>query len=103
MFVRAYLRASTTEQDATRAKDQLKAFATERGLTVRRLVCRKRERREAEPSRTVPPLADAHPGDILLVEQLDRLSRLTATDWKRLKAELTARRLRVVALGSGLN
>jgi DNA invertase Pin-like site-specific DNA recombinase len=37
-------------------------------------------------------------GDILLVEQVDRLSRLTASDWEALKAELTAKRLRVVAL-----
>ena len=43
-------------------------------------------------------LSDARPGDILLVEQVDRLSRLTATDWERLKSELAARRVRVVAL-----
>jgi DNA invertase Pin-like site-specific DNA recombinase len=43
-------------------------------------------------------LADAHAGDILLVEQVDRLSRLTAADWDTLKAELTAKRIRVVAL-----
>jgi len=43
-------------------------------------------------------LADSQPGDILLVEQDDRLSRLTAADWERLKAELTTRRVRVVAL-----
>jgi hypothetical protein len=35
-------------------------------------------------------LGDAHPGDVLLVEQVDRLSRLTAADWERLKADLTA-------------
>ncbi|MDG2571180.1 recombinase family protein, partial [Vibrio parahaemolyticus] len=34
----------------------------------------------------------------LLIEQVDRLSRLTASDWERLKAELTARHVRVVAL-----
>ena len=34
MFVRAYLRASTDEQDANRAREQLKAFAAERGLHV---------------------------------------------------------------------
>jgi hypothetical protein len=34
MFVRAYLRASTDEQDASRARDQLQAFAAERGLTI---------------------------------------------------------------------
>jgi DNA invertase Pin-like site-specific DNA recombinase len=38
------------------------------------------------------------PTDILLVEQVDRLSRLTAADWEKLKAELTARHIRVVAL-----
>jgi DNA invertase Pin-like site-specific DNA recombinase len=35
---------------------------------------------------------------VLLVEQVDRLSRLTTDDWRRLKAELTARSVRVVAL-----
>ncbi|HEX8885187.1 MAG TPA: recombinase family protein [Noviherbaspirillum sp.] len=32
-------------------------------------------------------LADCQPGDILLIEQLDRLSRLNADDWGKLKAE----------------
>jgi DNA invertase Pin-like site-specific DNA recombinase len=43
-------------------------------------------------------LSDARPGDILLIEQVDRLSRLTAADWEKLKAELAARHVRVVAL-----
>jgi Resolvase, N terminal domain len=43
-------------------------------------------------------LADGHAGDILLVEQVDRLSRLTAADWNALKAQLAAKRIRVVAL-----
>ena len=34
MFVRAYLRASTDEQDANRAREELKAFAAGRGLSV---------------------------------------------------------------------
>ena len=34
----------------------------------------------------------------MLVEQVDRLSRLTTGDWEKLKTELTARRVRVVAL-----
>ena len=43
-------------------------------------------------------LADAEPGDILLFEQVDRLSRLTDGDWQKLKAELAAKHIRVVAL-----
>lgn len=34
MFVRAYLRASTDEQDATLARAPLDAFAAERGLQI---------------------------------------------------------------------
>ncbi|MEL7527480.1 MAG: recombinase family protein [Pseudomonadota bacterium] len=37
-------------------------------------------------------------GDILLTEQVDRLSRLNAEDWKRLKEEIYKRRIKVVAL-----
>jgi DNA invertase Pin-like site-specific DNA recombinase len=33
-YVRAYLRASTDEQDANRARDQVKSFATERRLEI---------------------------------------------------------------------
>ncbi len=34
MFVRAYLRASTSDQDANRTRQTLDAFATERDLKV---------------------------------------------------------------------
>jgi DNA invertase Pin-like site-specific DNA recombinase len=43
-------------------------------------------------------LLDAHPGDILLIEQVDRLSRLNGADWDRLRADLKAKHVRVVAL-----
>src|SRR5580692_641186 len=97
-YVRAYLRASTDEQDATRARDQLKAFASERGLTIVSWYIENESGAKLARPELFKLLADAHEGDVLLVEQVDRLSRLTAADWQRLKAELTARRLRVVAL-----
>ena len=43
-------------------------------------------------------IADSRPGDVLLVEQVDRLSRLTAADWQKLRAELDRKQIRVVAL-----
>lgn len=43
-------------------------------------------------------LHDSQPGDILLVEQVDRLSRLTENDWRRLRTEIETRQVRVVAL-----
>ena len=98
MFVRGYLRASTSEQDASRAKDQLKAFAAERGLKVAAWYVENESGTKLARPELFLLLADSQPGDILLVEQVDRLSRLTAADWERLKADLTARRVRVVAL-----
>ena len=98
MFVRAYLRASTVEQDATRARKALDAFAAERGL---RIAARYVEH-ESGAKLTRPELfrllADCQPGDVLLVEQVDRLSRLTSTDWQKLRAEIDAKQVRIVAL-----
>ncbi|UJX02173.1 recombinase family protein (plasmid) [Vibrio parahaemolyticus] len=34
MFIRAYLRASTTDQDAERAKNELQAFAHEHNVRI---------------------------------------------------------------------
>jgi DNA invertase Pin-like site-specific DNA recombinase len=98
LFVRAYLRASTSEQDAHRARDQLKAFAAERGLSVASWYVENESGAKLARPELFRLLTDASPGDVLLVEQVDRLSRLVAADWERLKAELTARRVRVVAL-----
>ena len=98
MFVRAYLRASTNEQDASRARGQLKAFAAERGLRVAAWYVENESGAKLARPELFRLIADAEPGDVLLVEQVDRLSRLTAADWHRLKADLTARQLRVVAL-----
>jgi DNA invertase Pin-like site-specific DNA recombinase len=98
MFVRAYLRASTDEQDANRAKDQLKAFVAERGLKIAACYVENESGAKLARPELFRLIADSQPGDILLVEQVDRLSRLTAADWERLKVELAARRLHVVAL-----
>jgi DNA invertase Pin-like site-specific DNA recombinase len=97
-YVRAYLRASTSEQDATRARDQLKAFAGERGLEIVAWYTENESGAKLARPELFRLLADAHDGDILLVEQVDRLSRLADRDWQKLKAELEARHIRVVAL-----
>src|SRR3954470_21621413 len=98
MFVRAYLRASTDEQDAARAKDQLKAFAAERGLKIAGWYAENESGAKLARPELFRLLNDAQPGDVLLIEQVDRLSPLTTGDWDKLKAELAARQVRVVAL-----
>ena len=97
-FIRAYLRASTDEQDANRARQQVQAFATERGMQIAAWYVENESGATLTRPELFRLLSDAHPGDILLVEQVDRLGRLKAEDWERLKAELAARRVRVVAL-----
>src|ERR1700737_5436751 len=97
-FIRAYLRASTDEQDAARARNQVEAFAAERGMQIASWYLETESGATLARPELFRLLADTHPGDVLLIEQVDRLSRLNTADWERLKAELTARRVRVVAL-----
>ena len=98
MFVRAYLRASTSEQDANRAREQLKAFAAEHGLKIAACYVENESGAKLARPELFRLLEDAEPGDILLTENVDRLSRLTAADWEKLKAAMAAKRIRVVAL-----
>ncbi len=98
MFVRSYLRASTSEQDATRAREQLEAFAAERGLTIAASYVENESGAKLARPELFRLLADCRPGDVLLVEQVDRLSRLTDGDWRKLRAEIEAKQVRIVAL-----
>lgn len=98
MFVRAYLRASTAEQDASRARADLESFAQERRLHIAAFYIENESGASLKRPELFRLLSDCRPGDILLIEQVDRLSRLNAEDWEKLKAELQARRVRVVAL-----
>lgn len=98
MLARLYLRASTDEQDASRARAQLEAFAAERGLTVAATYLENESGTKLARPELFRLLADSRPGDLLLIEQVDRLSRLAAADWQKLRAELDARQVRVVAM-----
>lgn len=98
MLCRLYLRASTSGQDATRATAALEAFAAERGLTIAARYVENESGATLARPELFRLLADCLPGDVLLIEQVDRLSRLTEADWRRLRAELDARQVRVVAL-----
>ena len=98
MFVRAYLRASTSEQDASRARGALDAFAAEQGLRIAARYLENESGATLDRPELFRLLADCDPGDVLLVEQVDRLSRLSAHDWIKLRAEIDAKQVRIVAL-----
>lgn len=97
-FLRAYLRASTEDQDASRAKADLEQFATEHGLKVAAWYTENESGATLKRPELFRLISDAHAGDTLLVEQVDRLSRLSTEDWESLKALLASKRIRVVSL-----
>src|SRR5277367_3875932 len=98
MHARAYLRASTDEQDASRAREQVEGFASERGLAVVGWFIEHESGAKLQRPELFRLIADSKPGDVLLIEQVDRLSRLTESNWHKLRAELDAKQVRVVAL-----
>ena len=98
MMIRAYLRASTNEQDASRARADIKAFADQHGQRIAGYYTENESGATLQRPELMRLLADCEPGDVLLTEQVDRLSRLTEADWQALRAELTAKGVLVVAL-----
>ena len=98
MFIRTYLRASTSDQDANRARESLEQFVSTHNHKVAAFYVENASGASADRAELRRLLGDAQEGDILLVESIDRLSRLPQAEWKRLRAEIEAKGLRVVAL-----
>lgn len=97
-FVRAYLRASTQEQDAQRARGTLDRFALERGVSICNYYAENESGAQLNRPELFRLLADSRPRDVLLVEDVDRLSRLTAAEWEKLKGIIRQQEVRVVAV-----
>mgnify|MGYP000226222137 CR=1 FL=1 len=97
-MIRTYLRASTSEQDASRARAALEQFVASHGQRVAAWYMENASGRSAERTELNRLLNDAHQGDILLVESVDRLTRLPADSWRTLKADIEARGIKIVAL-----
>ena len=98
MFVRAYLRASTQEQDANRARQALIDFSRERGHTIAAWYVENVSGARLDRPELARLLSDAQEGDVLLLEQVDRLSRLAEAEWKQLKRAVEDAGVRIVAL-----
>ena len=97
-MIRAYLRASTHDQDADRAREDLEAFAKRYAEPICAWYTENASGRSTERTELTRLLADAHSGDILLIESVDRLTRLPADQWAGLKREIEAQGLLIVAL-----
>ncbi len=96
MRIYGYLRASTAEQNASRAKEQLSDFAKQMDLNIACWF----EENESGTSLKQPELFRlldvAQPGDVLLVEQVDRISQLDSHDWVTLKSLINQKHIKVI-------
>ncbi|WP_010446976.1 recombinase family protein [Vibrio rotiferianus] len=93
-----YLRASTDEKDASRAQDMMLEWLGERGQQADHIYLENYTGTKVERPELNRLLADAQRDDFLIVEQVDRLTRLSAEDWKKLKHLVDERGLNIVAL-----
>jgi DNA invertase Pin-like site-specific DNA recombinase len=96
MNAHLYLRASTKDQDANRAKGALETFAGDRGLTIAGVYAENISGTKLNRPELMRLLDTAQHGDVLLVESVDRLSRLSQADWEALKTTIKAKGLRLV-------
>ena len=102
MFIRAYLRASTDEQDANRAKDELTQFAQQKGVRIASFYVENQSGSTLERAGLARLIDDAHEGDVLLVEKVDRLSRLPYEKWKQLKHQLVEAGIHIVVIDQAM-
>ncbi len=93
-----YLRASTNEQDAHRAKASLENFVLASKQQVSAWFVENESGATLKRPELFRLLDIAQRGDILLVEQVDRISRLNAQDWELLKSQITGKGIMIVAL-----
>lgn len=97
-FVRAYLRASTLEQNAERAKAMLDEFAQSHNVIICNYYIENESGAHLERPELFRLLNDSRTSDVLLIEDVDRLSRLTRDEWDKLKQLIRARDVRIVGV-----
>lgn len=99
MTIRVYLRASTSDQDAERAKEYIIEQAQDHNLNLDGAVfyVENYSGRQVKRPELTKLLEESKHGDIILLEQIDRLTRLTSAKWKELKKALDGKDLQIVA------
>jgi len=96
MNTRIYLRASTKDQDAERALVELNALNNSLELGKPIIYVEHYSGTKLERPELNKLLEEANQGDVLLVESVDRLSRLTQHDFNELKRRIQEKGLRLI-------
>lgn len=97
-MIYAYLRASTKEQNASRAIEQLTMFATCHGKVITSFTLETISGTKLERPKLMQLLDTMKAGDVLLIEQVDRLTRLNTDDWTKLRAIIDRKGIIIVSL-----
>ncbi|WP_263259344.1 recombinase family protein [Pseudomonas oryzihabitans] len=98
MRAHLYLRASTDRQDASRAEALLNTFAAEKGLEVVGQYTENASGTKLDRPELTRMLGNTQEGDVVVVESVDRLSRLSQQDWTKLKRKIEDKGLRLVVV-----
>ena len=98
MYIFAYLRASTNQQDANRAKESLKVFVEDKGQRIAGWYIENVSGASLQRPELMRLLDDASEGDGIIIEQVDRLSRLDDEGWAKLKSLIQEKNLKVISL-----
>lgn len=98
MYIFGYLRASTSDQNAKRAQNVLQEFVQEKGFRIAGWYIENESGASLQRPELLRLLDDAEKGDAIIIEQIDRLSRLDEKSWFTLKEMLNEKELKVISL-----
>lgn len=98
MAIKCYLRASTKEQNASRAKEAMCGFLEKNNVKADKWYIENESGAKLDRPVLLELLAESETGDILLIEQIDRLTRLTSEDWKQLKTTIDEKGIQLVSI-----
>jgi DNA invertase Pin-like site-specific DNA recombinase len=98
MYIFGYLRASTSEQNAKRAQEALQKFVQDKGCRVAAWYAENQSGASLQRPELLRLLDNAQDGDAILIEQIDRLTRLDEQSWLKLKEMLNEKSLKIISL-----
>lgn len=98
MYIFGYLRASTSDQNAKRAQSTLQKFVQDKGFRIAGWYIENESGASLQRPKLLRLLDDAAKGDAIIIEQIERLSRLDEKSWFTLKEMLHEKELKVISL-----
>lgn len=98
MNIYGYLRASTKEQDALRAMGALQQFAQDNNFEIKYTFKENVSGATLARPKLFEMLEILQPGDVIFIEQVDRITRLNTEDWNKLRNIINNKGLNIVSI-----